>query len=246
MLSSLHTLKKLTNPCEQPAVRHLLSRARRAAVKRGVRPHKKTAATRTELDALLATCDDSLEGLRDRALLCSGFASGGRRRSEIAVAELTDLTRLDVDSYIYGLEHSKTQQAGPTATYTPDKPISGTAAHALTAWLQATGLTDGAIFRRLWKTTVGGSSPPPPWVRSCSGVRRWQGWWVILPAIVCARTLLPKPVAMNRIVGRHGDDRAPIGGERGRVFSDWSCGIEPCSQAPGVNARFVNGVVFPA
>ncbi len=62
----------------------MLSRAARVAVKRGERPRKNTAITLTELEAMLATCDDSLEGIRDRALLCPGFASGGRRRSEIA------------------------------------------------------------------------------------------------------------------------------------------------------------------
>lgn len=57
------------NPCEQPAVRTVLSRAARAAVKRGAQPRKKTAITLTELEAMLATCDDSLEGLRDRPAL---------------------------------------------------------------------------------------------------------------------------------------------------------------------------------
>ena len=37
-----------------------------AAVKRGERPTKKTAITRPQLEAMLATCDDSLEGLRDK------------------------------------------------------------------------------------------------------------------------------------------------------------------------------------
>src|SRR5690606_14712442 len=81
VLSTAHRLKQVANPCEQPAIRTVLSRAARAAVKRGVRPRKKTAITLPELEAMLATCDDSLEGLRDRALLCFGFASGGRRRS---------------------------------------------------------------------------------------------------------------------------------------------------------------------
>lgn len=155
VLSSLHTLKKLANPCEQPAVRHLLSRARRAAVKRGERPTKQTAAARTELEVMQATCDDSLEGLRDRALLCFGFASGGRRRSEIAAAQLADLRLVDADTYIYRLEHGKTLQSGPTANSTPDKPVLGAAAHALTAWLHAAGHTEGAIFRRVWKTRLG-------------------------------------------------------------------------------------------
>ncbi|WP_342370376.1 hypothetical protein [Xanthomonas arboricola] len=69
----------------------MLSRVARAAVKLGERPRKKTAITMPELEALLATCDDSLEGIRDRALLRFGFASGGRRRSEIAA---TDLRRI--------------------------------------------------------------------------------------------------------------------------------------------------------
>lgn len=44
----------------------MLSRAARAAVKRGERPRKKTAITLAELEAMLATCDDSLEGLGAR------------------------------------------------------------------------------------------------------------------------------------------------------------------------------------
>ena len=37
VLSTAHKLKRLANPCELPSVRTLLSRARRAAVKRGLR-----------------------------------------------------------------------------------------------------------------------------------------------------------------------------------------------------------------
>ena len=160
VLSSLHTLKKLANPCEQPSVRHLLSRGRRAAAKRGERPTKKTAITRPELEAMVATCDDTLEGLRDRALLYFAFASGGRRRSEVAAADLSDLRRIEGSQFVYRLEHSKTQQAGPTATSTPDKPVLGVAAEALSAWLSASGLTCGPIFRRLWNTRIGQALSP--------------------------------------------------------------------------------------
>ncbi|CAD7735262.1 Tyrosine recombinase XerC [Xanthomonas hydrangeae] len=157
VLSTAHRLKQATNPCEQPAIRTVLSRAARAAVKRGERPRKKTAITLPELEALLATCDDSLEGIRDRALLCFGFASGGRRRSEIAAA---DLRRIGEAGYIYRLEHSKTQQAGVTASSTPDKPVLDRAALALQDWLDAAGITEGAIFRRLWKRRVGPALSP--------------------------------------------------------------------------------------
>lgn len=160
VLSTAHRLKQAVNPCEQPAVRTVLSRAARAAVKRGERPRKKTAITLPELEAMLATCDDSLEGLRDRALLCFGFASGGRRRSEIAAADMRDLRRIGQQGYIYRLEHSKTQQAGVTASSTPDKPVLDRAALALQDWLEAAGITEGAIFRRLWKQRVGPALSP--------------------------------------------------------------------------------------
>ena len=155
VMSTAHRLKRLGNPCELPTVRTLLSRARRSSIKRGERPTKKTAITRPELEAMLATCDDSLEGVRDRALLCFGFASGGRRRSEIATADMRDLRRTGAESYVYRLEHSKTQQAGPAVGSTPDKPILGRSARALSAWIKAAGITEGPIFRRLWKNRVG-------------------------------------------------------------------------------------------
>ena len=155
VLSQAHQLKKVPNPCEHPSVRHLLARARRAAVKRGERPTKKTAITKPELEVMLATCGNSLEGLRDRALLYFAFASGGRRRSEVAAADLLDLQSQEDGGYIYRLEHSKTQQSGVTSGSHPDKPVLGVAAEALRAWLAAAKLTEGAVFRRVWKTRVG-------------------------------------------------------------------------------------------
>lgn len=160
VLSAVHQFKKLANPCETPEVRQLLSKGRRAAHKRGERPRKKTAITGNELDVLVATCDDTLEGLRDRALLYFAFASGGRRRSEVAAADLADLRRIGPDAYLYRLEHGKTLQDGPKANATPDKPILGVAADALTAWLEASGLQQGPIFRRLWGDTIGPSISP--------------------------------------------------------------------------------------
>lgn len=160
VLSTAHRLKRLTNPCELPAVRTVLSRARRASVKRGERPSKKTAITKTELEAMLATCDGSLAGSRDRALLCFAFSSGGRRRSEVAAADLRDLRRIGPTAYIYRLEYSKTQQAGVTATSTPDKPILDRSAEALAQWLEASGIIEGAIFRRLWNDRIGPALSP--------------------------------------------------------------------------------------
>lgn len=180
VLSTAHRLKQATNPCEPPAIRTVLRRAARAAVKRGERPRKKTAITLPEPEALLATCDDSLEGIWDRALLCFGFASGGRRRSEIAAADLRDLRRIGEAGYIYRLEHSKTQQDGVTATSTPDKPVLDRAARALQNWLEASGVTEGRFSGGYGNGTSALPCPPPRLAKSCSGGRAWLGWKVIL------------------------------------------------------------------
>ena len=80
------------------------------------------------------------------------FSSGGRRRSEVAAAVLENLVKVDANTYLYRLTHSKTDQAGTEHNVDADKPLVGPAAQALTAWLDASGVTSGAIFRRVRKT----------------------------------------------------------------------------------------------
>lgn len=70
---------------------------------------------------------------------------------------LSDASSLEI---LTQLEHSKTQQAGATATSTPDKSVLDRAALALHDWLEAAGITEGAIFRRLWKQRVGPALSP--------------------------------------------------------------------------------------
>jgi len=148
VLSRLHEAQRLPNPCRDPAIRALLSAARRAQAKRGLHARKKDALTREHLEALLATCDQSLAGKRDRALLLFAWASGGRRRSEVAEAELAALRRLGPKSYVYELRVSKTNAAGSERAEN-FKPIQGRAARALADWLDASGLKEGRIFRRI-------------------------------------------------------------------------------------------------
>lgn len=44
---------------------------------------------------------------------------------------------------------------------TPDKPLLGRAADALTAWLEAADVREGALFRRLWQNTRVGPALSP-------------------------------------------------------------------------------------
>lgn len=130
-------------------------RIRRAYAARGVHPVAKTALTQDPLEAMLATCTDGLLGIRDRALLAFAFASGGRRRSEVASARIEQPVKVDGGAYVYRLTHSKTDQAGTADYPDADKPITGEAAEALRAWLEASRLTSGALFRRIRGSTVG-------------------------------------------------------------------------------------------
>lgn len=160
VLSKLHQLKRHPNPCEDPAVRQLFKRARRAYARRGALPRPKTAATKDPLEAMLATCGDDLAGIRDRAILLFAWASGGRRRSEVAAATMENL-RKTKDGYIYRLTHSKTRQTGrANPKVSPDKPILGEAADALRTWIRVAGIVNGPIFRRLWRDSIGPSLSP--------------------------------------------------------------------------------------
>jgi integrase len=152
VLSKAHEMKGVPSPTRDPAVQELVRRTRRAYANRGVRPNAKSALTREPLEALLATCTDGLAGVRDRALLMFAFASGGRRRSEIAAAEIENLVDAGDGNYLYLLTHSKTDQAGTDKNPNAAKPLVGPAAEALRAWLQSSGVKDGKIFRRIRRT----------------------------------------------------------------------------------------------
>jgi integrase len=138
------------NPLRDPQVRQLISAARRAYARRGRESSRPVAATRQVMEALLATCGDDLIGKRDRALLLFGWASGGRRRSEITAATFENIRR-DREGFVYHLGRSNTNQS---AMKDPKnmKPIRGAAAAALETWMTALAefrITHGPIFRRI-------------------------------------------------------------------------------------------------
>ena len=153
VLSKAHQMAgaEIANPCADPLVRQLLARTRRAYAQRGARPKRQRALTKDPLQLLLATCDDSLKGKRDRALLLFAWATGGRRRSEVASASLENLQRVDAESFVYTLAHSKTNQRGDLR---PEdvKPLVGSAAAAMREWLavlKAHEIKEGPLFRRI-------------------------------------------------------------------------------------------------
>jgi integrase len=157
VLSAIHRRRKLPNPTQEPVVRDLLQAARRGYAARGVEPRKKTALTRDPLEAMVATCTDGLCGLRDSALLQVGFSSGGRRVSEIVAMTRARLRYIvPADGSPYYLYELGATKADPTATADDRvKPIKGPAAAALRAYLEATGITSGRLWRRMHHDRLG-------------------------------------------------------------------------------------------
>lgn len=153
MISTAHRLLGLPNACRDPRVRELVKTAKHPAQSLHLLPQRHPPALRDAIEAMLATCDDLPAGVRDRALLLFAFASGGRRRSEVAGAVFEQLSRHTGDDgegfFLYDLTGAKRQAAGDKRP----KPVWGRAARALEAWMalldDAAVPKEGPIFRQV-------------------------------------------------------------------------------------------------
>lgn len=136
--------------------------AMRLAVRATGRPRQrksKSAVTAEVLAALLATCsENTLVDLRDRAILLTAFASGGRRRSELAGLRVEDLieeepVRADPRDENSPALPCMTINLGRTKTTTADDNahalMIGRPVTALKAWLREARIEGGPVFRRI-------------------------------------------------------------------------------------------------
>lgn len=114
---------------------------------------KKTAIVLEPLQAVLATCDNGMRGIRDRGLLLLAWSGGGRRRSEVVGLQVDDVRRLDADTWLYVLGATKTDTGGVRREL-----LRGPAAQALAAWLEVAPTDSGPLFRRLYKGGKVGTS----------------------------------------------------------------------------------------
>ena len=146
-ISAFHSKQGLPNPCRTVMVREIMSRARKAMVLAGVETEKKAPATKLVIEKLIATCDESLVGKRDRALILVSFSSGGRRRSETASFRVCDLEKLEPARYQIRMYHSKSDYSGKPKHF----PIVGQAGEALEEYHESSCITVGPIFRNISK-----------------------------------------------------------------------------------------------
>ncbi len=141
VLGQAHVKEHLESPCEYPSVRAQLRAAGRAFEQTAI-PSARMVLTAADIAKLLATCDDSVIGRRDCALLHFIWLWGTKSRHCIAKAAVEELVR-DGDQYIH---KPAVRPRGKPESVT----ISGDAFIALETWLRVSEVSEGPIFRRLF------------------------------------------------------------------------------------------------
>lgn len=130
------------NPADHPGVQQVLEGIRRSL---GTAPGKKAALTAELLAKTLKKIPADLAGLRDRALLLLGFA-GAMRRSELVALDIADVAR-HPKGLVITIRRSKTDQAGAGMVKTIPYGRKLFVVRALQAWLEASKITAGPLFR---------------------------------------------------------------------------------------------------
>lgn len=130
-----------------------LVRVTHAGIRRclGTASTAKTPVRVADLRAMVDGLPEDLGGVRDRALLLMGFA-GAFRRSELVGLDVADVDD-GLEGLVVTLRRSKTDQEGagrrvglPYGANPATCPV-----RAYRAWLQASGITEGALFRSVTK-----------------------------------------------------------------------------------------------
>ncbi|MBY3307507.1 site-specific integrase [Rhizobium laguerreae] len=165
--STLTRWRGLDGAFASPALKAAIRLAVRAVPRTRGRKSAK-AVTGEVLAKLLATCaTDSLRDLRDRAILMVAFASGGRRRSEIAGLRREQLTveppipvenGAPLPSLAIHLGRTKTTSGEQDdVVYLTGRPVE-----ALDAWMTAAKIDSGSVFRGIgrWGTVSKGALDP--------------------------------------------------------------------------------------
>jgi len=116
----------------------------------GIAPTKKKAATAALITDMLAAIPvDTLKGTRDRALLLLGFA-GALRRSELVGLDVEDL-EMSEEGITLNIRRSKTDQEGAGQIIGIPNGAKLRPVEAVAAWLEASGIEEGAVFRPIGK-----------------------------------------------------------------------------------------------
>ena len=153
-ISAAHKAAGYEPPTNLEGVKATLRGIRRTL---GARKRKVKPATVQLLATALGNLPDSLRGKRDRALLAVGFAAA-RRRSELVAFTVEDIERRPRGIMLH-LRRSKTDQEGKGAQIPIPNGRAIRPVEALDAWLTASGIVSGPIFREVTRHgTIGKSA----------------------------------------------------------------------------------------
>ncbi len=159
-ICTAHVRAEHPSPWKHPHVADM-----RAGLKKelGVRPEKMRAADEEVLRRLLAVVPiDDLLGLRDRSLLTLGWCAA-LRRSELVALDVANVTRAPKGGVVF-VATSKTDQEkrGEEVPMFFSNLAEHCPMRSLDAWLAASGIVDGPIFRRLGRQQRLGERLSPP------------------------------------------------------------------------------------
>lgn len=153
-ISVAHQLAGYPTPTKHPELRAVLRGIMR---EHGSAVHRKQPLLIDDLAAAVATCDDGLLGVRDRAILCLGWASA-MRREEIAAIDVDHLEWTD-RGLVITIPRSKTDRTAAgqrtTAPYAQQHPACCPVA-AVADWMAEAEIEGGALFRTVRNGMVGG------------------------------------------------------------------------------------------
>ena len=141
-----HRAAGYETPTSDEKVKAVLSGIRRTI---GAAPVRKRAATADIVIVIaMSPTATSLRALRNRAIILLGFA-GAFRRSELVALNVEDLEETP-EGMLVTLRRSKTDQEGVGRRVAIPRGEIACPVAALRAWLDAAGITEGAIFRRIF------------------------------------------------------------------------------------------------
>jgi site-specific recombinase XerD len=140
----IHKLAGEPNPVRDETIKATLSGIRRTI---GAAPVRKKAAT-SDIVIAMASRAETLRQVRDRAIVLLGFA-GAFRRSELVALDVDDLEETP-EGLLITIRRSKTDQEGMGRKVAIPRGELACPVEAVMAWLGAAGITEGAVFRRVW------------------------------------------------------------------------------------------------
>jgi site-specific recombinase XerD len=155
-LARAHRLLGFDDPTRHERVRLTLAAHRRKVgsqqkqakplrFKGAVKDPLREAPKGLSIKAVLAACDESLTELRDKALLSVAYDTG-LRASELVRIDVSDIMdALDDKARLLRIRRTKGDQDGQGAT----AYLSPRSVRAMDAWLEAAGIGEGPVFRRV-------------------------------------------------------------------------------------------------